>query len=87
MRVGREVFSHSRGDFSHGLTRISADKSDRLAANRTGGNASCWMTSARSGLSSERETSTLRREPALGIRLQANYWQYPQTEKVRALAA
>ena len=30
-------------DFSHGLTRIDADESERLAADRTAGNASCQV--------------------------------------------
>ena len=34
------------GESSHGLTRIDADRSERLAADRTGGNASCRVTPA-----------------------------------------
>jgi glycosyltransferase involved in cell wall biosynthesis len=37
---------HNKGIFSHGLTRIDADESERLAADRTTGNASCRVTPA-----------------------------------------
>jgi hypothetical protein len=74
-------------DFSHGLTRIDSDKSERLAAHRTGGKADCRMTSTAGGLSSERRIRTLWIKTALGMRLQANYLRHAQPEAVRALVA
>lgn len=47
-RVRRE---HVEKTFSHGLTRIDEDGSERVAADRTGGNADCRMTSTAGGLS------------------------------------
>ncbi len=83
-------------DFSHGSTRIDAaesarqpkaNKSERLAAHRTGGKADCRMTSTAGGLSSERRIRTLWIKTALGMRLQANYLRHAQPEAVRALVA
>ena len=67
--------------------QIDADKSERLAAHRTGGKADCRMTSTAGGLSSERRIRTLWIKTALGIRLQANYLRHAQPEAVRALVA
>lgn len=41
--------------FSHGLTRIDADESERLTADRTGGNVDRRMTSTVGVLSAETE--------------------------------
>jgi glycosyltransferase involved in cell wall biosynthesis len=42
---------HEEKTFSHGLTRINEDRSERLAADRTEGDTDCRMTSTAGGLS------------------------------------
>ena len=51
--VAQERARREEQKTGHGLTRMGEDKSERLAADRTGGNADCRMTSTAGGLSSE----------------------------------
>ena len=54
-----KVLATAEGTEGHGLTRISADKSERLAADRTGGNAASPVT--RTGGSESSETADVGR--------------------------
>jgi glycosyltransferase involved in cell wall biosynthesis len=52
--VARERARRKEQKTGHGLTRMKEDRSERLAADRTGGGADCRMTSTAGGLSSEK---------------------------------
>jgi len=78
-RVRRE---HEEKTFSHGLTRIDEDRSERLAADRTGGNADCRMTSTVGGSS---EAARVERDSLPDLVIAGPGWDSDYGKRIKEL--